>query len=81
MLVLRRIDLRRVVCSVEPEECDVNNPDTVEVHEQVGRGALLKEGLEEDAVPGDATKLCVPLCRRDVDQARLQAARLGYTLE
>ena len=74
MLVLRRIHLRRVVRSVEPEERDVNDPDTVEVHQEVGRGTLLEVCLEEDAVPIDPVELHEPLRWWQVDQARLEKA-------
>ena len=71
MLVLRRIYLRRVVRSVEPEECDVNNPDTVEVDEQMEPRTRLLVSLEEALLPVDVLELEVSLGRRHINQLAL----------
>ena len=70
-LVLGRVHPRRVESSVEPKERNVEDPDPVEVHQQVRRRPLLEERLEEDAVPSDATELGETLRRGDIDKASL----------
>ena len=51
----------------------MEDPDTVEVDEEMGDGTLLKVSLEEDSVPIYASEAQVPFCRGYVDQARLDA--------
>jgi hypothetical protein len=49
----------------------VDNPDSVEVDEQVEERSLFEVSLEEDLVPFDAVKLHESLSRRDVDESGL----------
>ena len=51
----------------------MEDPDTVEVDEQVRGGTLLKVSLEEDSAPIYASEAQVAFGRSYVDQARLDA--------
>ena len=62
------INAGRVEGGVVPEEGNVEDPDTVEIDEEVSRRSLLIVGLEEDFVPVDLAELHVPLGGRKVDE-------------
>ncbi len=46
----------------------MENPDPVEVDEEMGNGALFKISFEENTVPFDLAEFHKTLRRRDVDQ-------------
>ena len=71
MLVSRSVNLGRVEGRVEPVRGDVENPNTVEVDQEMRNRTLLIVGLEEDLVPVDLAQLRPPLRRREVHQALL----------
>jgi hypothetical protein len=58
---------------VEPVERNVDDPDAVEIDEEIGNGASLTVGSEEDSVPIDASEVCVAFGRRYIDRMRLHA--------
>ena len=66
-----RVDLGGVEGGVEPVEGDMEDPDPVEVDEQMCGGTLLKVCLEEDFVPVDASEARVSFGRRYINQAGL----------
>ena len=49
----------------------MEDPDAVEIDEEMRGGALLKVSLEEDSVPIYASEVQVAFGRRYVNQARL----------
>lgn len=51
----------------------MEDPDTVEIDEEMCGGALFEVSLEEDSVPIYTSEVQVPLGRRYVNQARLDA--------
>ena len=53
LLVVVGIQGRRVKSGIEPESCDVNNPDTVEVNDHVEPRSSLLVRLEKDFLPID----------------------------
>ena len=55
----------------------MEDPDTVEIDEEMCGGALLKVSLEEDSVPIYAPEAQVAFGGRYVNQARLDANELG----
>jgi len=65
------INLRRVKGSVEIVDRDMQNPDTIEVDEEMGNRALFKVCLKKYSIPLDLTKLEEPLGRGYVDQPLL----------
>ena len=58
---------RGVVCGVEPKQRDVDDPDTVEVDEQMSKRPLLVIRLEKCSIPIDAVKTHEPLCWWEID--------------
>lgn len=62
-----------VVGCVVPEERDVEDPNAVEVDQQVHEGAGLVEGLVEHLVPFDLVKFHKALGGWDVDESGLHA--------
>jgi len=66
-----RVDSRRVVCGVEPEDGDVEDPDSIEVDQKMEERPSFVVGFEKGSVPVDFIKLHVPLRWWEVDQSRL----------
>jgi hypothetical protein len=61
---------RGIVCGVEPKR-DVDDPDTVEVDEQMSERPLLVIRLEECAILVDAVKTHETLCWWNIDETSL----------
>ena len=61
----------RIECHEKPEHGDVENPDAVEVDEQVEPRSGLLVRLEEGLLPCDVLQFQVALCGWDVHDARL----------
>lgn len=72
MALLRLVYGRGIVCCVEPKQRDMDDPDTVEVDEQMPERPLLVIRLEESAVPVDTVETHETLCWWDVDQTSLK---------
>ena len=54
----------------------MEDPNTVEVDEEMRCGALLEIGFEEHSVPIHASEVRVPFGRRYVNQARLDTSEI-----
>ena len=67
-----RVDGRGVPGGVEPEDGDVDDPDSVEVDEELEEGAFLDVRFEERAIPVHLIESHEPLRRGEVDEARLK---------
>ena len=57
---------RGVVCSVEPKQRDMDDPNAVEVDKQMSERACLISSLEECAILVDAVKTHETLCWRNI---------------
>ena len=72
MALLRLVYGRGIVCCVEPKQRDMDDPDAVEVDEQMPERTLLIIRLEECAAPVDAVETQETLCWWNVDQTSLK---------
>ena len=71
LFVVVKQERGRVEGSVEPEEGDVNDPNTVEVGCHVEPRTRFLVGFEEDFLPFDLAEFEESLPRGDVDESRL----------
>ena len=71
-LGLGGVNSGRVEGGVVPEKGNMENPDAIEIDEEVGDRSLLEVGLEENFVPVNLAELHVPLRRGKVDESFLR---------
>ena len=60
-----------IVCSVEPKQQDVDDPNMIEVNEQMPKQLLLVIRLEKCSVPIDVVKMHETLCQWNIDKTSL----------
>ena len=81
MALLRLVYGRGIVCCVEPKQRDVDDPNAVEVDEQMPERTLLVIRLEKCAVPVDAVETHETLCWWNVDQTSLTKKYQGRLVQ
>ena len=67
----RGIDFWRIESCVEVIHRNVQNPDTVEIDNEMSEGSLFIVGLEEDPVPSNAAEFREALSGRNIDETYL----------
>ena len=70
-LSTRGVNFRRIESCVEVIHRNVQNPDTVEIDDEMSERPLFIVGLEEDTVPSNAAEFRETLSRWNVDETRL----------
>ena len=70
-LCLRSVNAGGVEGGIVPEKGDMEDPNAVEVDEEVSGGSFLEVGLEEHFAPINLAELHVPLGGREIDESFL----------